>query len=236
MYKSFVQALSGSMALPEVCGICRDVCEHYGFEHYSYTAKVPTSLVSPQYLLIESSMSTAQTLVDTRAPKPVYSQLMRTTTPINWRQKQLLPDEIRAASILAREASIRGYHNGVSVPIQTNLAGSALMKFSTRLPGHKVTEEIERNTPELNLLAMHTHQAISKFIRYHDYEAGLRKISSRERQCLLWTTEGLTTIEIGKKLDVAASTVTFHLQNVMRKLNASNRQQAVAKAIMLGVI
>jgi len=61
-------------------------------------------------------------------------------------------------------------------------------------------------------------------------------LSKRERECLLWIADGKTSAETAKILNIAEATVTFHLQNVTKKLGASNRVQAVVKAISSGLI
>ena len=56
------------------------------------------------------------------------------------------------------------------------------------------------------------------------------------KECLLWATEGKTTWETSQILSISERTVTFHLQNVQGKLGVNNRQQAVGRAVTLGII
>ncbi|NJN00291.1 MAG: hypothetical protein HC793_01020 [Aquincola sp.] len=61
-------------------------------------------------------------------------------------------------------------------------------------------------------------------------------ITERERQILGWVREGKSNQEIGKLLSISALTVKNHVQKILRKLNASNRAQAVARAMSLKLI
>lgn len=61
-------------------------------------------------------------------------------------------------------------------------------------------------------------------------------LSQREIECLTWVALGKTEKEVGMILNRSPTTVRFHVDNAARKLNASNRTQAVAKAAQLGVI
>ena len=61
-------------------------------------------------------------------------------------------------------------------------------------------------------------------------------LTGRERQCLGMAANGLTSSDIGGKLGIAERTVNFHMRNVMRKLDALNRSEAIAKALTRGVI
>lgn len=55
-------------------------------------------------------------------------------------------------------------------------------------------------------------------------------LSRRQLQVLLWVKNGKTNEEIGKILDVSPPTVKNHVQKILRKLDVSNRAQAVGKA------
>ncbi|MEO8487787.1 MAG: autoinducer binding domain-containing protein [Betaproteobacteria bacterium] len=61
-----------------------------------------------------------------------------------------------------------------------------------------------------------------------------RTLSGRERACLAMSARGLTSRDIGAKLGIATRTVDFHFGNVLAKLAASNRHEAIAKAIARG--
>ncbi|QKV19281.1 helix-turn-helix transcriptional regulator [Oricola thermophila] len=62
------------------------------------------------------------------------------------------------------------------------------------------------------------------------------RISTREEACLAWTAEGKTSEEIGIILELSPHTVNHYLGSAARKLGASNRMHAVAKALRLGLI
>ena len=61
------------------------------------------------------------------------------------------------------------------------------------------------------------------------------RISFRELQMLLLLARGQEQEEIAKNLDLSINTVRNHIYNVMKKLGAKNRSQAVVKAIENGM-
>lgn len=61
-------------------------------------------------------------------------------------------------------------------------------------------------------------------------------LTPRESECLLWLSKGLRTKEISDKLNLSDHTVSFHLNNAKAKLGAETREQAVARAVVLGLI
>lgn len=61
-------------------------------------------------------------------------------------------------------------------------------------------------------------------------------LSPRELECLNWAARGKTEEDIAQILGRSRETVHFHLNNALRKLNASTRSHAVAIACALGLI
>jgi transcriptional regulator EpsA len=54
-------------------------------------------------------------------------------------------------------------------------------------------------------------------------------LTTREIEILEWVRSGKTNIEIGMILDISSFTVKNHLQRIFKKINVSNRAQAVGK-------
>ena len=73
--------------------------------------------------------------------------------------------------------------------------------------------------------------------RIRPSEAGrMRAISKRELECLKLTANGNTSEEIARLLKLSVHTANQYLTQSTQKLNAVNRNQAVAKALRLGLI
>ncbi len=64
-------------------------------------------------------------------------------------------------------------------------------------------------------------------------ESGL---SSREMEVLDCLAQGKTTIQIAGKLFISENTVKTHVRHILEKLEASNRAEAVSKALQMGLI
>jgi len=61
-------------------------------------------------------------------------------------------------------------------------------------------------------------------------------ITPREREILALLARGLSNVAIGQRLYISAATVKFHVGNVMHKLGARRRAEAVYAASKLGLI
>ena len=58
-----------------------------------------------------------------------------------------------------------------------------------------------------------------------------KKLTDIELTCLSLSARGQSSADIALKLGIKPRTVNFHFTNVLRKLNAINRQEAISKAI-----
>jgi DNA-binding CsgD family transcriptional regulator len=61
-------------------------------------------------------------------------------------------------------------------------------------------------------------------------------LTPRELQCLQLAAHGMTSIDIGIKLKITERTANYHFGNLLSKLDALNRAEAIAKGMQLGLI
>jgi DNA-binding NarL/FixJ family response regulator len=70
----------------------------------------------------------------------------------------------------------------------------------------------------------------------HETRKDLDVLSRRERQVLEAVAEGLTSIEIGEKLNISHKTVARHRERIMHRLNLHSSTELVKFAIRTGLI
>jgi DNA-binding CsgD family transcriptional regulator len=61
-------------------------------------------------------------------------------------------------------------------------------------------------------------------------------LSPRERECLGYAARGMTSADIGAKLGISERTANFHFSNIVSKLGAVNRKEAIAFAVAQGIV
>ncbi|MDA0118844.1 helix-turn-helix transcriptional regulator [Vibrio sp. T11.5] len=61
-------------------------------------------------------------------------------------------------------------------------------------------------------------------------------LTNREIECLTWAADGKSALEIAGIVNCTERTVKFHLSNACKKLGATNRCQAVTRALLGGHI
>jgi LuxR family transcriptional regulator, quorum-sensing system regulator BjaR1 len=87
----------------------------------------------------------------------------------------------------------------------------------------------EHQLPALHLMAIYAFDRISK-LRGSPAQHQAR-LTSREREILIWVANGKSTWEIAEVLHISSRTVKEHIKHLCRKLNAVTRTQAVMIAV-----
>jgi two-component system response regulator DevR len=82
----------------------------------------------------------------------------------------------------------------------------------------------------------HSASAVMRWLRHEPDTEASAQITPREREILGMLAHGLTNVAIGERLDIADTTVKFHVTNLMHKLGVKRRAEAVYAASKLGLI
>jgi len=100
------------------------------------------------------------------------------------------------------------------------------------------TTATEESARVFNSIACYLHaHLLSTYVRIMSvYCQKVQKLSDRELSVLTWLKYGKTSWEIAKILSITENTVNFHIKNIKGKLNATNRQHAVAIALANNII
>lgn len=69
-----------------------------------------------------------------------------------------------------------------------------------------------------------------------DAPSNAPSLTPRQKECLTWLAAGLTPQEIADKIGISYHTVKMHLDTATKRLGATNKIQAVAKALILSLI
>lgn len=99
----------------------------------------------------------------------------------------------------------------------------------------KSIDRSKRTEAILEYFVPHLHYALTNAIynqrKPHDFS-----LSPREKEVINWLKIGKSSWEVSVILGISEDTVNFHVKNIMRKLGATKRTQAVAVAIAHGLI
>jgi DNA-binding CsgD family transcriptional regulator len=163
---------------------------------------------------------------------PVMQFLKHNSVPLVWDQSFYVA---HGAADLWEEQAVFGYRCGIAVPMHLPAGRHFLLGVDRDQPLPANQRHLERMTADLQLFAVYAQEVAARVLT-PPQDRQVAALSPREVDALLWTMEGKTAWEVGKILNISERTVTQHIGSAMRKLDCVNKQQAVVKALRLGLI
>ncbi|WP_370156365.1 helix-turn-helix transcriptional regulator [Bradyrhizobium ottawaense] len=126
-----------------------------------------------------------------------------------------------------REAREAGLKHGISVPLFGSQGRLAFVSFASPFDDADPRDRMAH----LTTLASAFHNAVAQITQPLDEDCETDiPLTEREIECLYWVAEGKSAWVIGRIVKVSENTVNFQMKNVVRKLGATNRTNAVHKA------
>lgn len=160
-------------------------------------------------------------------------------SPVLWDAAEV--DEDGATRRFLADAARYGVRSGFAVSFRDGANARVVVALdSSESPLSEVRRtSIGDRSGDLMLLCAALHERVLRPRCDAVAEAPLRRcggLTARELECLRMAANGLTSGDIGRKLGIAERTVNFHMHNALRKLEALNRSEAIAKALTGGVL
>lgn len=163
---------------------------------------------------------------------PVVRHCRQSSLPLIWHREHFLGD----ACQLHEESAAHGIATGVATALRGARSSRAMMVSVANGAcfNAKTQAWLTETMPLIHLLASYAYEAINRIEEVSaSADIGLTR---REDECLHWAAAGKTSWEISRILGCSEATVNFHFRNIIEKLGASNRRQAVVRALSLGLI
>jgi DNA-binding CsgD family transcriptional regulator len=164
---------------------------------------------------------------------PVMQHCRRQSVPIIWNQDTYV--ESGVGELWEHQARY-GYRTGIAMALHLPDGKHFLLGVDRHTPLPEDTEELQRLVADLQLFAVHAQDAAMRLLLPAAHQPERPSLTPRELEALRWTMEGKTAWEVGVLLGISERTVVFHVTNAMHKLGCINKQQAVLKALRLGLI
>lgn len=204
-----------------------------GFEYCCYGIRVPVPVSKPAVAIFETYPTGWMKHYHDNgflAIDPTVRQGMRTTELIVWSE-----ETFASAPRLWADARDHGLTVGAAQSCWGAHGVFGLLTLSRRADPLTIPE-LDRLIEHSSWLANLSHAIMSQFLVPKLVPETCVVLTPREREVLRWTGEGKTAYEIGQILNISDRTVNFHINNVLSKLVATNKVQAVVKAVTMGLI
>jgi LuxR family quorum-sensing transcriptional regulator LasR len=164
---------------------------------------------------------------------PVVSHCLASTLPLVW-QPELFRSPLQRS--LYEEACSHGVRAGVTFPMHGPNGEFGVLSFAAdQQPDARFVREVNGMLPQLALMRDYAFASGLRFCPPVASEAA-PKLTPRELEVLNWVMAGKSSWEISKITGCSEATVNFHMGNIRQKFNVNTRQQAVVRAISLGLI
>ena len=165
---------------------------------------------------------------------PTVSHCMSSALPIVWEPGTFAGARQRA---FYEEACGHGIRSGITFPIHgTNGEFGCISFASDGAPGEEFEERIGFMMASLSLIRDYAFESSLKYIGARNGTEPVPRLTKRELEVLNWVMVGKSSWEISKITACSEATVNFHIGNIRQKFNVNTRQQALVKAISLGLI
>ncbi|WP_245471962.1 MULTISPECIES: LuxR family transcriptional regulator [Bradyrhizobium] len=231
---SFVECAIQTQSIKALFDLLVNCSSNEGFDKVAYGAltrsnerRLPEYLPPPPTINFPSDWCQRYAEQEYRAIDPVVRRTAMLPRPFLWDELtslyELQPRELR----VLHEAREAGLKHGISVPLFGSQGRLAFVSFASPFDDADPRARIDH----LTTLASAFHNAVAQITPPLDEGSKTDiPLTERETECLYWVAEGKSAWVIGKVVEVSPNTVNFHMKNVIRKLGAANRTNAVAIA------
>lgn len=159
---------------------------------------------------------------------PVFHRLQSDAQPFTWADSYASCASEVDRKLVSGEARAFGLTNGFVVPVKTLEERIAAVSFGG--------DRAALDPDEASKLSFVANFAIGRFLQLHALADGApAQLTPRERECLVWSSEGKTEADIAEILGVSTSTISKHIASAKDRLGAMNKTHAVAVAMKLNV-
>lgn len=155
---------------------------------------------------------------------PVASHALRSAYPFIWSELKT------SSSLFWDSASEFGLNIGWSKPTHHSFNSTSLLSFS-RSSIELGDKELRSKLPYLLWASTIIEQKYFELSSLDNQSDISISLTSREKEVLQWSSVGKTVHEISIILGLSERTISFHINNSIKKLNTSNKTSAVAKAV-----
>jgi len=170
---------------------------------------------------------------------PIIAKVYEKRTPFVWADAISADELSKTQRKLLDDASAMGISNGLTIPLQSRAGETASLSL---IPRKICTDSIyaPETINQVHLMAEYLHGWAARIVIEEALTNSSKRrrslLSPREAEALTWVARGKSTWEISRILDLSEKSVEFYLDSCRHKLQATNRTQAVVKAIVLGLI
>jgi LuxR family quorum-sensing system transcriptional regulator SolR len=231
-YGAMERASNADELRVEMSKFARDM----GFEHFAYalTVKVP-SVKAQQYFIngfpepwLDRYLKAGYFKVD-----PIVHHAETSTMPAIWTDDAFHDGKSQE---FWEEAQAFGLSAGLSFAVHEQPGVTGIFSLARDRALDLQGQDLAALVGRAQMFASLLHHAVARIDLPKLLPEQGAPLTPRERECIRWTADGKTAWEIGRILSIAERTVVFHINNVIQKLGAANKTQAIVRAVAFKLV
>jgi LuxR family transcriptional activator of bioluminescence operon len=209
-----------------------------GFENFVFALTISTPSLAPKQLVLNGY---PQSWVDRYLEKgyfkidPLVRHAYQTTLPVIWNEGDFQHNAPKEQDFW-EEAKSFGLRAGLSFSVHAHSGILGIFSLSRDRRVDLEGQDLAALIGHAQMFANMLHHAVFRIERPNILPSADFTLTARERECMKWAADGKTAWEIGKILGITERTAVFHINNVVKKLGASNKTQAIVRAVSLKLV
>jgi LuxR family quorum-sensing transcriptional regulator LasR len=165
---------------------------------------------------------------------PTVSHCLTSNLPIVWAPSTF---DGPAQREFYEEACGYGIKTGATLPVHGPNGEFGVLSFASDVRADaRFEREVGERMAALVLIRDYAFASSVRLCSVGPAHEAAPRLTRRELEVLNWVMAGKSSWEISKITNCSEATVNFHMANVRQKFNVNTRQQAVVKAIALGLV
>ncbi len=233
-----IEQLQRSQSMSELPDILKSVSDIVEFDYFLFGLAIPNTITNSDVLMFDNYPSEWRKSYDSEGyvkRDPIVQYSISSYLPITWSQIMESTDYKKKDLEIMWEANASGLKAGFSVPIHGTIGEFGMISFASSIGTTEQQMKYADAIPVIQMVIPALQDTIRR-LRAAQEKEPQAKLTKREIECLTWATEGKSSWEISQILGCSERTAIFHLTNAATKLGATNRYQAISKALLSGVI
>jgi LuxR family transcriptional regulator, quorum-sensing system regulator SolR len=230
------EAMQQAKTSEELRGLMERFTKQLGFEHFVYVLSISAPSLKPQQVIVngfprqwlDRYLAGSYFKID-----PLVKHTQSSSLPAIW-QDQVFHD--RKSEEFWEEAKSFGLNTGLSLSMRDHPGMTGIFSLARDRPIATKSGELAELIGRAQMFAFLVHEAVARIELPKVLPEQNVVLTARERECLLWAANGKTAWEISQILGIAERTAVFHVNNVIQKLGAANRTQAIVRAVSLKLL
>ncbi|MDG0852517.1 helix-turn-helix transcriptional regulator [Roseateles puraquae] len=160
---------------------------------------------------------------------PVHRHVMTNAAPLIYDQRLYV--DAGSGDLWEMQAPF-GYRTGLAVSVHMPGYRRFLLGVDRHEPLPSDPIKLNRMIADLQLLAVHAQDAAARLL----VPTKVPRLPARQLEILRLTMEGKSAWVVGSLLGISENTVNYHLKQLFKQLDVSNKNHAVLKAMELGLL